>query len=82
MSNGFTEDDVLPFAMTIARLAISEIVEKTVKSMEREYEREFKQRYNREPNENDRLLLRKIVLKICKDYFANSIETMEYYQKI
>lgn len=60
MSNGFTEDDVLPSAMTIARIAISEIVEKTIKSMEREYEREFKQRYNQEPNENDRLLVRKI----------------------
>lgn len=81
MSDSFTEDNVLPSAMTIARISISETVENTVKRMEGEYEREFRQKYNRAPDEKDRLHLRRIVLKIYRDYFTNSIETMDYYQK-
>jgi len=79
--NIIEKEGVLPTATLIAQLSISKILEESVRLIEREYETAFRLRYQKSMDDKDRLYLRKLSLKICADYLAAAIDTMENYNQ-
>lgn len=69
-------------AALIAKISITEIIERTAPLIERECETEFKLKLQRSMTDKDRLLLRKSALKVCADYLENAIKTMDDYYRL
>lgn len=75
-------EEILSNISSLSKPAIGRLVEEVIKLVEREYSIEFQQKYKRPIDDPGRIHLRKAVLKMCRDYMVDAIETMEYYQEI
>jgi len=74
-------DTMQPLAAMIARQSMGRVIEETIKSLEKEHQSAFLSTQKRPMNEHEKTYLRKLVLKKCREYLSEAIETLEYYQK-
>lgn len=74
-------DVMKPIASLVSRQSMNRIIENSIVSIEKEHLATFLSIHKRPMNEHEKTYLRKIVLKRCKEYLSDAIETLEYYQK-